>query len=120
MQARNPARGQQIYVKTGPNGEAGVTYNVGQLTEAREIVAEVRHEAGDTQYDFAIDRVTFNVNGRATPPRDDPADDEDDTRTTTRDGQRSALLSLGTAGDTPTLTVTAPATSLGHNRSCAP
>ena len=61
---RNPTRGQQIYVKTGPNGEAGVTYNVGQLVVARDVVAEVRHEAGDTQYDFAIDRVVFNVNGR--------------------------------------------------------
>ena len=67
----NPARGQQIYVKTGPNGEAGVTYNVGQTTIARDIVAEVRNEAGATQYDFAIDRVVFNVNG-STVTRQDP------------------------------------------------
>ena len=63
--AKNPTRGQQIYVKTSANGEAGVTYNVGQLVVARDVVAEVRHEAGETQYDFAIDRVVFNVNGRA-------------------------------------------------------
>ena len=52
-------------METGPNGEAGVTYNVGQLTEARDIVAEIREEAqATTQYDFAIDRVVFNINGR--------------------------------------------------------
>ena len=60
---RNPTRGQQIYVKTGPNGQAGVTYNVGQLVVAREVDAEVRREAGDNQYDFAIDEVVFNING---------------------------------------------------------
>ena len=61
----HPLSGQQIYVETGPNGEAGVTYNVGQLVEARDVIAEVREEAQDTtQYDFAIDRVVFDVNGR--------------------------------------------------------
>ena len=62
----HPLRGHQIYVETGPNGEAGVTYNVGQLVQARDVIAEVREEAQETtQYDFAIDRVVFNVNGRA-------------------------------------------------------
>ena len=62
----HPLSGQQIYVETGPNGEAGVTYNVGQLVEARDVIAEIREEAQEeTQYDFAIDRVVFNVNGRA-------------------------------------------------------
>ena len=61
----HPTSGQQIYVETGPNGEAGVTYNVGQLVEARDVIAEVREEAqATTQYDFAIDRVVFDVNGR--------------------------------------------------------
>ena len=61
----NPPSGQQIYVKTGANGEAGVTYNVGQTVVARDVIAEVRFEAGGDQYDFAVDRVVFNVNGRA-------------------------------------------------------
>ena len=61
----NPSSGQQIYVVTGANGEAGVTYNVGQTVVARDVIAEVRFEASTTQYDFAIDRVVFNVNGRA-------------------------------------------------------
>ena len=61
----HPRSGQQIYVETGPNGEAGVTYNIGQLVQARDVVAEIREEAQlTTQYDFAIDRVVFNVNGR--------------------------------------------------------
>ena len=63
----HPHSGHQIYVETGPNGEAGVTYNVGQLVQARDVVAEVREEAqATTQYDFAIDRVVFNINGGGT------------------------------------------------------
>ena len=35
-------------------------------SEARDVVAEIREEAQETtQYDFAIDRVVFNINGRA-------------------------------------------------------
>ena len=67
----NPTSGQQIYVVTGPDGEAGVSYNVGQVVEARDVVAEVREEAQtSTQYDFAIDRVVFRVNGSSSvrPP----------------------------------------------------
>ena len=60
----HPRSGQQIYVQTGPNGEAGVSYNVGQVVEARDVIAEIREEAQtSTQYDFAIDRVVFRVNG---------------------------------------------------------
>ena len=106
-QARNPARGQQIYVKTGPNGEAGVTYNVGQLTEAREIVAEVRHEAGDTQYDFAIDRVTFNVNGGGSQPTQ-PTQPQPTAFTI------SPLSITGAPGSTQPITVTTPAGSLAQ------
>ena len=40
----NPPSGQQIYVITGSNGEASVTYNVGQTTVARDVIAEVRFE----------------------------------------------------------------------------
>ena len=61
----NPPSGQQIYVKTGPDGQASVTYNVGQFVIAREVTAEIRHEPIDSDYSFAIDRVVFNVNGRA-------------------------------------------------------
>ena len=61
----NPSSGQQIYVKTGSDGQASVTYNVGQFVIAREVTAEIRHEPIDSDYSFAIDRVVFNVNGRA-------------------------------------------------------
>ena len=101
-QARNPTRGQQIYVKTGPNGEAGVTYNVGQLTEAREVVAEVRHEAGDTQYDFAIDRVVFNINGTG-----GTGDQQPPPAPATNRLAISPTSITGDPGDTETVTVTA-------------
>ena len=99
----NPQRGQQIYVKTGPNGEAGVTYNVGQTTVARDIVAEVRNEVGSTQYDFAIDRVVFNVNGGGSGVRD-TADDTAPDPTPTPD---NLSISLSGSGDTRTVTVNA-------------
>ena len=97
----NPPSGQQIYVKTGANGEAGVTYNVGQTVVARDVIAEVRFEAGGDQYDFAIDRVVFNVNGRAgtgggTPPPPPP------TRTITLTLSSTA----GEPGDEIDVTVT--------------
>ena len=70
----NPPSGQQIYAKTSSNGEASVIYNVGQTVVARDVIAEVRHEPTDgTQYDFAVDRVVFKINGRAgTPPPPPP------------------------------------------------
>ena len=77
----HPRSGHQIYVETGPNGEAGVTYNVGQLVQARDVVAEVREEAqATTQYDFAIDRVVFNINGGGTSrprPPSEPSEPSD-------------------------------------------
>ena len=60
----NPDTGQQIYVRTGSDGQASVTYNVGQFVIAREVTTEIRHEPLDSDYSFAIDRVVFNVNGR--------------------------------------------------------
>ena len=60
----NPPTGQQIYVITGSDGQASVTYNVGQFVIAREVTTEIRHEPLDSDYSFAIDRVVFNVNGR--------------------------------------------------------
>ena len=74
----NPPTGQQIYVITGSDGQASVTYNVGQFVIAREVTTEIRHEPLDSDYSFAIDRVVFNVNGRAgtgggTPPPPPPA-----------------------------------------------
>ena len=66
----NPTSGQQIYVITGSNGEASVEYNVGQTVVARDVIAEVRFESAQTAYDFAVDRVTFKINGKetTTPP----------------------------------------------------
>ena len=91
----NPTSGQQIFVETGPDGEAGVSYNVGQVIEARNVIAEIREEAQtSTQYDFAIDRVVFNINGTSSSTREPPPEPPEDT------------------GDTATLTVT-PTTITG-------
>ena len=110
----HPRSGQQIYVETGPNGEAGVTYNVGQLVEARDVIAEIREEAqATTQYDFAIDRMVFNVNGGGTPSRP-PADEDDDEDEDDTPPPASIVVPptvTGTAGGTATLRVTAPATA---------
>ena len=76
----NPDSGQQIYVVTGSNGQASVDYNVGQLTAAREVVAEIRHESLDDEYSFAIDRVVFNINGGGTSqprPPSEPSEPSD-------------------------------------------
>ena len=71
----NPNSGQQVYVKTNAHGEAEITYNIGQSEIPREVIAEVRQETVATataRYNFTIDRVTFNINGR-TGPADAPA-----------------------------------------------
>ena len=69
-----PPSGQQIYVKTSANGEARVNYNIGQTVVAREVIAEVRFEESDAQFDFAIDRVIFNINEEPDPePEPEPA-----------------------------------------------
>ena len=98
--AINPTSGQQIYVKTGSNGEAGVTYNVGQLVEARDIVAEIRREAGTTQYDFAIGQVVFRINGTATTDR--PAD---------QPAPQTPALTLSSSGEGTTRSITVTATN---------
>ena len=112
----HPRSGQQIYVQTGPNGEAGVSYNVGQVVEARDVIAEIREEAQtSTQYDFAIDRVVFNINGTgSTSSRDtsDTSNTEDPANTfaplTLIVGQTSIE---GAPGSTQQLTITASETA---------
>ena len=71
-----PASGQEIFVVTGPDGEAAVLYNTGQLTGAKEVTARVDDEEATTQYDFQIRQVVFNIDGRAAPapaPEREPA-----------------------------------------------
>ena len=102
----NPPSGQQIYVKTGPNGEAGVTYNIGQLVESRNIIAEVRREVQTaTQYDFAIREVVFNVNGGSTGRSS--GDDTDDPAPAPATITRTLDIDVSGTGTTRTVTVTA-------------
>ena len=105
----NPDTGQQIYVITGSDGQASVTYNVGQFVIAREITAEIRHEPLDSDYSFSIDRVTFNINGGGTPSRLPADEDEDeDVPSVTVDVPSTVT---GPAGGTATLTITASASA---------
>ena len=105
--------GNNIVVVTGADGTASVEYNVGQLTVARTVTASIDNEQSvDLEYDFEVDRVTFNINGRASTARPPAAPADDD------DAPPPASVRVvvpptvtGTAGDTATLTVTAPATS---------
>ena len=98
----NPTSGQQIYVKTGSDGQASVNYNVGQLTVARDVIAEVRHEQQTgTQYDFAISQVTFNINGNTTTTT--PPATTQPTQPTT------PSLTISTAGEGATRKVTVTA-----------
>ena len=109
----NPTSGQQIYVLTGPDGEAGVSYNVGQVVEARTVIAEVREETQtDTQYDFAIDRVVFNINGKTTGTGTGTGTGTETgtgtgTETGTGTGTGSLNISLSGTGNTRAVTVTA-------------
>ena len=64
-----PASGQEILVVTGSDGTASVVYNVGQVSGARSVIAEVTDEQNEEiEYDFVIDRVEFRVNGTGTNP----------------------------------------------------
>ena len=67
-----PSSGQEILVITGSDGTASVTYNVGQVSGARSVIAEVTDEQdANVDYDFVIERVEFRINGGGstiTPP----------------------------------------------------
>ena len=103
-----PSSGQQIYVKTGADGQARINYNIGQTLVARDVIAEIRFEADTTQYDFAIDRVVFKVNGGSTPT--EPAEPAEPAAPVVTQVSVPSTVS-GTAGGTATLTLTAPATA---------
>ena len=69
--------GNEIFVVTGSDGEAEVEYNVGPTDATKIVTAEVHDEQGSLQYDFILDRVTFDVRN-ATSSRPDTSDDDDD------------------------------------------
>ena len=53
--------GNEIFVITGVDGEAAVEYNVGPTDSTKVVTAEVHDEQGTLEYDFILDRVTFDV-----------------------------------------------------------
>ena len=101
----NPNSGQQIYVKTGSDGESAVIYNVGQTVVARDVIAEVRGEVGARQYDFAVDRVVFKINGGNTGGSGGGGGGDPDPPAITTRGSLS--ISVSGTGNTRSVTVTA-------------
>ena len=99
----------QVKAKTDVNGKASVGYDLVNHEGAADVIAEI------SSADIPVyqRRVTFNVNGRATPSRA-PADDDDDegdapiTSSVTIDVPSTVT---GTAGGTATLIITASATA---------
>ena len=107
--------GNEIFVITGADGEAKVEYNVGPTDSTKIVTAEVHDEQGDLEYDFVLDRVTFDVQN-ATSSRDPADDDDDDDDEDEDEDEPSGTIDVprtvtGTAGGTATLRVTAPATA---------
>ena len=103
----NPDSGQQIYVRTGSDGQASVNYEIGQFDIARQVSAEIRHEPLDTDYSFAIKRVTFNINGSGSGTPTPPAPPETPVDLTTPFTVSTTSIT-GAPGSTQTLTITAP------------
>ena len=101
----NPNTGQQIYVRTGSDGQASVDYNIGQFVIARTVTAEIRHEPLDSNYSFAIDQVTFNINGTGSTTTP-PATTQPTTPTTQPTTPTTPRLSISVTGEGTTRTVT--------------
>ena len=101
---RGPISGQEIFVVTGPDGEAAVLYNAGQLTGAKEVTARVDDELKTTQYDFQIRQVVFNIDGRAAPEREEEPPPREPPPPVTPPPSLSADIS-GAPGSQQTLSV---------------
>ncbi len=68
-----PSSGQEILAVTGSDGTASVVYNVGQVSGARSVIAEVTDEQdANVDYDFVIERVEFRINGTGSGGSDPP------------------------------------------------
>ena len=105
--------GNEIFVKTGSDGEAEVEYNVGPTDSTKIVTAEVHDEQSDSlEYDFVLDRVTFDVqHATSSRPDDDDEDDDggDDDLRPTLTVSRSSLT--GRPGSTQTIRVAASQTA---------
>ena len=103
--------GNEIFVLTGSDGEAEVEYNVGPTDSTKIVTAEVHDEqSDDLEYDFVLDRVTFDVQNATSsrPPADDGGDDDGFTPLTLTVSPTSLT---GRPGSTQTISVTASETA---------
>ena len=101
---KGTASGQEIFVVTGPGGEAAVLYNVGQLTGAKEVTARVDDELSEEQYNYQIRQVEFNIDGRAAPEREPEPPPREEPPPVTPPPSLSADIS-GAPGSQQTLSV---------------
>ena len=101
---KGTASGQEVFVVTGPDGEAAVLYNAGQLTGAKEVTVRVDDELSEEQYNYQIRQVEFNIDGGGTSsrrPADDADDEDEDEPSVTANVPRTVS---GSADGTATLT----------------
>ena len=106
--------GNEIFVITGSDGEAEVEYNVGPTDSTKIVTAEVHDEQmADVEYDFILDRVTFDVQHATSsrPPADDDDDGTPDPDFTPLTLTVSPTSLTGRPGSTQTITVTASETA---------
>ena len=109
----NTGSGNEILVNTGSDGEAAVEYNVGPTDSTKVVTAEVHDEQQELDYEFILDRVTFDVQ-HATSSRPDISDDDDDDTPTpftplTLSVDQASIT--GRPSSTQVLTVTASETA---------
>ena len=110
----SPTSGNEIRVTTGSDGEAEVEYNVGPTDSTKIVTAEVHDEqSANLEYDFILDRVTFDVqNATASRPDtsvDDGAGAADPFDPLTLTVSPTSLI--GQPGSTQEITITASQTA---------
>ena len=98
-----PSDGQEIYGLTNAHGEAGVIYNAGQIAGAKTVTARVDDELSETEYNYQIRQVEFNIDGSGSTTTTTTDTTTDTTPTLTV----SPASLTGRPGSTQTISVTA-------------
>ena len=104
--------GNEIFVVTGVDGEAAVEYNVGPTDSTKVVTAEVYDEQGDLDYDFILDRVTFDVQHATSSRPDTQPDTQPDTAPDTSPTLTVSPTTItGRPGSTQSISITASQTA---------
>ena len=101
--------GQEIFVLTNAHGEASVVYNAGQITGAKTVTARINDEEANSQYDFQIRQVVFNIDGSGTTTQPtQPTQPAQPAQPTTITFTVDPTSITGTPGSSQTLKITVP------------